>query len=287
MEYLVIESILAKPSTFCLETTENVCAGLLFTRNEFMIINDLVCIPKNLYPLFKLHTKYFLSTEDLEFLYNYDKTIINNITHLGLIATPTILEQYLPELTSLKYLDWQIELDTNPNSSYPLNNLPNSLEGLRISGVESLLQTDLYLELNNLPQKLKYLGIEYAQFNSPIDYLPSQLEILTIHSRIFNQSLDNLPINLKVLAIHGHKFNQPINNLPATLEYLALISYWCHQYTLNYTQEITRLPAGLKHCILEPYLYDIVKQSSICSENCKLSNNNLYSNAEWIKSNGK
>jgi hypothetical protein len=194
-------------------------------------------------------------------LFNYDKEIIKNITHLYLDFGSNgydyyeILPQIFGIMNSLKYveciMDKENYRDDLDYKCFSINNLPSNIKVFEIF-------TPYDLNVNTLPINIKFLHIASYSFSANLDYLPISLEILIINSMYFNNSLDNLPSTLKILIlIFNCYFDKPINNLPENLEYLCLISSSnSSRWKLNYKQSITNLPPKLKRFYLDDNIYN-------------------------------
>lgn len=81
----------------------------------------------------------------------------------------------------------------------PINNLPNGIEYLELSG-------QFNQSLTNLPNTLKYLYLNINNCSNSLDYLPSGLEYLILSNRTGIETIygNNLPIDLKELYIDGY-----------------------------------------------------------------------------------
>jgi len=105
------------------------------------------------------------------------------------------------------------------------------------------------INLNNLPQTLKYLNITMPSrkmhFNPLLDNLSPNLETLIITAPNFNQSLDNLPSSLKHLSINSREFNQSVNNLPPGLEKFFMGKEASFGKTL-FNQSLNNIPDSIK-----------------------------------------
>lgn len=131
-----------------------------------------------------------------------------HVTPIEYIEDP-IDSEYLEKLKQSKKLVFGTYFN------YPIMNLPNSIESIKIIG------GPFNHSIDNLPSGLKELTLN-NKYNQPLDYLPPSLQILKFMSfSIFSHRLDNLPNSLKLLEI-PILYNHDINNLPDSIEELRI-----------------------------------------------------------------
>lgn len=155
------------------------------------------------------------------------KKISLNTVNVELIKLPNNIEEIIisePNFNSplsnlssnLKILKFENDLNKKFKFSQPLNNLPLSLEELRLC--EKITHS-----VDNLPENLKILEL-YDNSNNDhhLNNLPIGLEELIIHNFDF-EKINNLPPNLKILKIldiNNYNKNKIIFNLSSKLEKL-------------------------------------------------------------------
>ena len=118
-------------------------------------------------------------------------------------------------------------------SNLKMDNLSHSLKELFIYGeyygfldmLPSGLEK-LYIEkftgsnLNNLPNNLKYLKVEYYLAKEQITCFPQNLKELCF-TKFFNQDISHLPDSVEILEL-GISFERRITKLPDMLKYLKI-----------------------------------------------------------------
>lgn len=252
---------------YCRNNTDKYNSIKIISDGYVMLnVDYLSIIPISWYESFKTELKFILRSGELEFLYDIDPCIINNMTHLVLMNGCSYdYLKYLDNLKSLKYLEICNDCD-----DFNLIKLPPNLEALLI------LDYWRITSLNDiLPLTLKYLNISGGEtiIEQNLDLLPSKLEILIIKIIKYNLPLDNLPPNLKILVIRSQKINKSLCNLPSNLEFLGLCSYSYH-HAFEYSQNITNLPHNIKYCVLDPSIYYKFNKSILeTNPNCIVSDN--------------
>lgn len=157
--------------------------------------------------------------------------------------------------SKLEYLSLQpinipitVHIDDYKHLQLILDNLPETIKYLSIEyyksyfGYNSELISDISIVYNKLPSKLKKLCITIPEFNNPLDNLPPALEVLDIQCYRFNIPIDFLPSNLKKLIINCKNFYQSLNNLPETLEHLHIS---CNNF-IQSLHNLNNLPNNIK-----------------------------------------
>jgi hypothetical protein len=168
----------------------------------------------------------FSDAIDLEYLeYSYHEVIRSNDAYKTILWPP-----------NLKYLILH-------NYPYPLYNLPNGLQYLR-------LPRTISGSLDNLPASL--IGLDFDstphgyKYDVGLNYLPHGLRYLGLLGAV-NCELDNLPLTLEVLHIGAHEYTQSLNYLPDNIRYLTVDTS---------SVPITKLPNALKELTIH---YDYVR----------------------------
>lgn len=83
-------------------------------------------------------------------------------------------------------------LSINSDNSFIINNLPNSLETLK-------LNRNFNLELNDLPSNIiNLIFCKYSKYNRPLNNLPCSLENLVLPKN-YNEKIKNIPPKLKFI----------------------------------------------------------------------------------------
>lgn len=90
------------------------------------------------------------------------------------------------------------------NLDNSLNNLPNNIENIKLSG-------KLNIELNNLPNKISKLVFESHSYNNYLDNLPFNLNHLEMYLNNFNRDLLNLPNKIQTMVLNLPKFDKTLN----------------------------------------------------------------------------
>ena len=137
--------------------------------------------------------------------------------------------------SKLEYLSLQpinipitVHIDDYKHLQLILDNLPETITYLSIEYHKHYFDYNgdfifnIPIVYNKLPSRLKKLYITLPEFNYPLDNLPPALEVLDIQCYRCNIPIDFLPGNLKKLTINCRNFYQSLNNLPETLEHLYI-----------------------------------------------------------------
>ena len=172
-----------------------------------------------------------------------------------------------------KYIGAKIHSSSNGESNEPLDQLPEMLTHLFVTGFDQplnklpegltrlsvvtfnqpvhnlpagLTTLDIWSDefnhpVNKLPAGLKKFRLDTPKFNRPLDKLPTGLTALTILSDEFNNDVDKLPAGLKELRLYAPNFNKPLDKLPAGLTFLDFRSE-------EFNHPLDKLPAGLTFC---------------------------------------